>query len=58
MIFRDLENDCSGKTTDCNGSVTTYTDLISVAAPGSTSGGGGGGGQGGGGQGGGGPGRK
>ena len=53
MIFRDLENDCSGKTTDCNGSVTTYTDLISVAAPGSTSGGGGGGGQGGGG-----PGRK
>ena len=57
MIFRDLETDCSGKTTDCNGSVTTYTDLISVAAPGSTSGGSGGGG-GGGGQGGGGQGRK
>ena len=39
-IFRDLENDCSGKTTDCNGNVFTYADLISVAAPGSSSGGG------------------
>ena len=40
-IFRDLENDCSGKTTDCNGNVYTYADLLSVAAPGSSSGGGG-----------------
>ena len=39
-IFRDLENDCSGKTTDCNGNVFTYADLLSVAAPGSSSGGG------------------
>merc|ERR1712227_1059776 len=38
--LRDLELDCSGKTTDCSCTVTTYADLISVAAPGSSSGGG------------------
>jgi len=42
--FRDLESDCNGKMTDCNGNVNTYVDLESVAAPGSSSGGGGGGG--------------
>ena len=44
--FRDLQTDCSGTTTDCNGVVTTIADMESVAAPGSSSSGGGGGGSG------------
>ena len=38
--FRDLKDNCDGEVTDCQGTVTTYFDLVSVAAPGSSSGGG------------------